>query len=288
MILSKRGCAHACPLFFCIFLLKHLANCELMRNFASIKRKHREKMKKWMMLLALVSMTITANAQEEETLPGNKHSVMTNSFWANWEVQLAGTTRGGALALGKWFTPGIGLRTKLNIGQMNKYGGQDKRDKYLSLNEQVMLNVTNMVIGYNERRIWNVIPYFGGGLFRDMSLNKNGIQWSYGLLNTFRINKRFTANLEAGCNRWDAGTMGVSDRKFKNQWTVEVGLTYKLGRCKWDLSPDMESVNALTQGEVDALNAQVNDLLEENARLQEQLDSKNGQQEQENSNIDNN
>ena len=49
-----------------------------------------------MMVLALVSMTITANAQgEEETLPGNKHSVMTNSFWANWEVQLAGTTRVG-------------------------------------------------------------------------------------------------------------------------------------------------------------------------------------------------
>ena len=82
--------------------------------------------------------------------------------------------------------------------------------------------------------------------------------------------------------------MGLSDRKFKNQWTVEVGLTYKLGRCKWDLAPDMESINALTQSEVDALNAQVNDLLEENARLQEQLDSKNAEQEPENNNIDNN
>ena len=77
-------------------------------------------------------------ATPQSDLQSEKHKVITNSFWSNWFVQanVVGTSfwgsqensavkfsklfkgyrtnMGFSLALGKWFTPGIGLRTKFN------------------------------------------------------------------------------------------------------------------------------------------------------------------------------
>ena len=86
-----------------------------------------------MFALALVGFTTGAMAQENE-IPTQKYSVATNSFWANWFVQVGGQfnaaytneeqlgnknpfsvdrgTFGFEVAVGKWFTPVIGLRTK--------------------------------------------------------------------------------------------------------------------------------------------------------------------------------
>ncbi len=94
-------------------------------------------MKKLMMALAFVGLCTAANAQCDEfaTPTTNKYSVATNSFWSNWFVQAGvdanivsiygqgkffkedwhnGRAYGFDLAVGKWFTPGIGVRGKLN------------------------------------------------------------------------------------------------------------------------------------------------------------------------------
>ena len=94
-------------------------------------------MKKLIMALALAGASLGVSAQDSD--PVQKYSVATNSFWSNWFVQVGGDwnvwyssqehhndnhngmgffgserrTFGGALAIGKWFTPGLGLRTKL-------------------------------------------------------------------------------------------------------------------------------------------------------------------------------
>ena len=90
-------------------------------------------MRKLMIALAFVGFSATAMAQETE-VPVKKYSVATNSFWANWfisggadfnaaytsEENLGNKnpfsvdrgTFGFNVAVGKWFTPGIGLRTK--------------------------------------------------------------------------------------------------------------------------------------------------------------------------------
>ena len=91
-------------------------------------------MKKFLMVLALASVSVAGMAQETT----EKYSVATNSFWSNWFVQanVAGTAfyssqennlnlsnsplkgfrnnLGASVAIGKWFTPGLGLRTKVN------------------------------------------------------------------------------------------------------------------------------------------------------------------------------
>ena len=245
-------------------IVKTLADCKRIATFASYMKK--VEMKRIFLLLTLVGTMTAAVAQDE------KHSVATNGFFANWDVQLAGTTRGGAVAVAKWFTPGIGLRTKMNIGVTNKHDGPDysgKRDHQLTADEQVLLNLTNLLMGYQETRLWNVIPYVGAGLNRNTSHNGNNMQWSFGLLNTFRLSNKLSAHIEAGCNRWKAG-----GTVWQHQWTAEVGLTYRLGRANWKKAADVDAMNALTQGELDAVNAQLQDALEENERLRQQLENK--------------
>ena len=132
-------------------------------------------------LFILLPSTVWAQAE----VSGEKHSVATNSFWANWFVQanVAGTSfwssqeqqsvkfgklfkdyrtnLGFSLALGKWFTPGLGLRTKFNGLWGRSIISEDKAlnaSKYWTLQEQVLFNLSNMLMGYNEQRTWNLIP----------------------------------------------------------------------------------------------------------------------------------
>lgn len=71
---------------------------------------------------------------------------------------------GVSLAFGKWYTPGVGFRTKIQ-GIWGKFVDADGNDatnegngnKYWVANEQVMFNLSNLLYGYNENRVWNLI-----------------------------------------------------------------------------------------------------------------------------------
>ena len=153
-------------------------------------------MKKLLIALAFAGFSMSSMAQEAD--PTLKYSVATNSFWSNWFIQVGvdwnawysneehglGLARspfkdfrsnpGASIAIGKWFTPGIGLRTKLS-GIWGKAVTDDNNDgncnKYWTLNEHVLFNLSNMLCGYNPNRVWNFIPFAGAGLTRSMSYN---------------------------------------------------------------------------------------------------------------------
>lgn len=249
-----------------------------------------------------------AQAQDdiESEVPYEKHSVATNSFWANWFVQgnvvatsfwgsqensvlkfskVAKdyrTNLGFSLALGKWFTPGLGLRTKFNGVWGRTVVSEDKElnaSKYWTLSQQALFNLSNMLMGYNENRTWNFIPYVGGGLGRNMSYNTYALGLTAGLLNTFRVSPRVAVNLDINYGLYGARFDGIeqhddSRRLFKTRdrnLGVEVGLTYRLGKSSWMKTPDLDAMQALTQSEIDALNAQLADLMAENDRLNDEL-----------------
>ena len=90
-------------------------------------------MKKLLMALVVAGMSVSAMAQTEE-YPVREHSVETNSFWSNWFVSLGGgvqvmpidrgengvglfetLTPNFTVSLGKWFTPGLGLRLQSHL-----------------------------------------------------------------------------------------------------------------------------------------------------------------------------
>ena len=259
-------------------------------------------MRKFLIVLALASVSLTGMAQEEPSL---KYSVATNSFWSNWFIQgnfaytafysneekhegyekspLKDFRRGlgFSVAIGKWFTPGIGLRTKFNAmdgKSVISTNADVNKIKYWNLQEQTLLNLSNLLCGYNPTRVWNFIPYFGVGAARNCSYNTYELVGSAGILNTFRVSKNVAINLDLGYNlcgddfegmeyAWGRNLDAAHDRWF----TAEVGLTLNLGKATWNKVPDVDAIKALSQSQIDALKAQLADANAENDRLKNLL-----------------
>lgn len=264
-------------------------------------------MKKLLLMLAIASFSVAGMAQNESETPALKHSVATNSFWSNWFIQanVAGSAfygnqehgsdlsksplkdfrnnLGFSVAVGKWFTPGIGLRTKFNGAWGRTIISDDKEtnaSKYWTLNEQVLFNLSNMICGYNPDRIWNFIPYLGGGFGRNMSYNTYAMGLNLGFLNTFRLSSKLAVNVDLSWGVYEADFDGAPKSgwdasrgpKSKDQiFNLELGLTYNLGKAKWNKTPDVDAIKALSQNQIDALNAQLADANNENARLKNML-----------------
>lgn len=264
-------------------------------------------MKRYLLMMTVVGMSLTAMAQS--AVSDAKHSVSTNSFWANWFVQadIVGTSFWGSqedrsvsfgkmfkgyrtnlgfsVAIGKWFTPGIGLRTKFSGLWGRSVISEDKElnaSRYWTLHEHVLFNLTNMLLGHNERRVWNFIPYVGGGLGHSLTYNTDALGLTMGLLNTLRVSRKVAVNIDLSYGLHGAGFDGFEQhgperRLYRNRdraLNIELGLTYRLGKSTWNKTPDMDALNALTQSELDALNAQLEDALAENDRLMQELESK--------------
>ena len=262
-------------------------------------------MKKTVILFAFLCAALVSQAQDAP-VSQQKHSVNTNSFWANWFVQanVVGTSFWGSqedkslklsqlfkpyrtnlgfsIALGKWFTPGIGLRTKFNGLWGRSVISEDKAmnaSRYWTLQEQALFNLSNLLMGYNETRVWNFIPYIGAGVGRNLSYNTYGMGLSAGLLNTFQITPKLAVNLDISYGIYEPGfdgfqNQGSTSHSLKNKdrmVNVEVGLTYRLGRSTWQRAIDTDAQGALAESEIDALNAQLADALAENERLSQEL-----------------
>lgn len=262
-------------------------------------------MKKLFFVLALASMSLTSMAQDE---PTQKFSVATNSFWNNWFVQVGAdwnayyssqehanghftanpfksfrSNPGAAIAVGKWFTPGIGLRTKVQgiWGQTVNSDKDHPANRYWIANEQVMFNLNNMIGGYNPNRFWSFIPFLGAGIGRSMTHDIYAMNISCGILNQFRLSEKMALNLELGWNHAENdldGNAAIMTHKTSNTWEdkdnnlyAEVGLTFNIGKSTWEKTPDVDAIKSLYMGQIDALNGQLNDANNEIARLKNML-----------------
>ena len=262
---------------------------------------------------ALLGMSMTAFAQQAD--PTLKYSVATNSFWSNWFIQVGGDYNiwysnqehgrrldnggnynflskqrrsfGGSVAIGKWFTPGIGLRTKLQGFNSKKIGAVGVTSQHFwSLNEHIMFNLSNLFMGYNPERVWNISPFIGGGMARNMSTNRYVMQLSAGINSSWRLCRNLDLYAEAGWNRMEDNFDGNEMAQLANThhgrgWEdkdnhlyAEIGLTFKLGKATWNKTPDVDAIKALSQSQIDALNSQLNDLNSENGKLRKELAEK--------------
>ncbi|WP_315353660.1 OmpA family protein, partial [Hoylesella nanceiensis] len=134
------------------------------------------------------------------------------------------------------------------------------------------------LFGYNPNRVWNVIPFVGAGFGRTMTHNLYAMDLSGGLLNEFRLSKRVALNVEVGLNRLETDIDGTEVTNGHRGWDShdnnfygEIGLTFNLGKSTWERTPDVDAIKALSQSQIDALNAQLNDANAENARLKDLL-----------------
>ena len=270
-------------------------------------------MRKFVIGAALLGMSMTAFAQQAD--PTLKYSVATNSFWSNWFIQVGGDYNiwysnqehgrhldnggdfdflskqrrsfGGSVAIGKWFTPGFGLRTKLQGFNSKKIGAVGVTSQHFwSLNEHMMFNLSNLFMGYNPERVWNISPFIGGGMARNMSINRYVMQLSAGINSSWRLCRNLDLYAEAGWNRMEDNFDGNEMAQLANThhgrgWEdkdnhlyAEIGLTFKLGKATWNKTPDVDAIKALSQSQIDALNSQLNDLNAENGKLRKELAEK--------------
>ena len=264
-------------------------------------------MKKILMVLAFAGFSIAGFAQDE--VPTKKYSVATNSFWSNWFLQVGAdwnawysgqehgedlkvnpfkdfrSNPGVAVAIGKWFTPGLGLRIKAQgiwgkrVSNTDTHlATVDNGNKYWIAQGQAMFNLTNMFLGYSENRLVDIIPFVGAGVGRTMSHNLYATGLSAGLQASFRLSKLLRVYGEAGWNRYEGDIDGFDQYYGNRGWDshdnnlyVELGLQINLGKSGWEKTPDIDALNAQHQAALDALNSRLRDAEAENARLREAL-----------------
>lgn len=266
-------------------------------------------MKKLMLMLAIAGASTAAIAQENvkaTDIPVKENSVATNSFWSNWFIQGGinynvfyssqemGLNKnpfkdrgavGFNVGVGKWFTPGLGLRLKfdgISGKQVNTKESVEDFD-YWDLHGDVLFNLSNMLCGYNEERIWNFIPYIGSGVIRNCSTNNYSWGANIGILNTFRLNKRVSLNFEVGALVAPKGFDGDATKSDGNEFwrgadkvlSASIGLTINLGKTTgFKKTVDVDALMALNASQLDALNAALAAQQNENAQLKEELAKK--------------
>lgn len=284
-------------------------------------------MKKTLFAALALAAASPALAQSEQTTQNggitekveytdDKYKVETNHFWDNWFLTVGagpqvmfgdhdkqigfGKRISPALdiAVGKWFTPGIGVRLMYNglsLKGATRWGaahstgeqvpgwgsGMDySKFKYYNLRADVLFNLSNLFCGYRENRIWNSSFYAGVGYMRTWEAPTAGdITMSAGWLNSFRLCDALDANIDLRASMVDDAIDGeIGGSKFDGLLSATVGLTYKFKRRGWDRS---KTVTRYDQTEANAMRDRLNEMNQEVARLKEALATAEGQQKQE-------
>lgn len=278
------------------------------------------------MLAALaLAASGTAMAQESQTVQNgdftetveystDKFKVETNRFWSNWFVSAGGGVNlyfgdhdkqvkfGKRLApavdvaIGKWFTPGIGVRfaysglsvkgaTQTGIHSTGEevpgkggYGYWLTKQKfnYFNFHLDAMFNMSNLLFGYNPNRVYSLSPYVGLGVMKTNDTPKaTEIAGHFGLLNSFRLCDALDLNLDIrGTLVSDAFDGEAYGRGGEGMLSATVGLTYKFKKRGWDKA---KTVVRIDNRAINALRQQLADAEAENDRLKRALAEGNRQ-----------
>jgi len=234
-----------------------------------------------------------------------KFPVITNLFWDNWFIGAgAGAqiyfgdhnrqmdfgdrlTPNFELYLGKWFSPGIGVRAgvaglkAVGATQNQSYATGEIYDasqnlekqeyKYYHIHTDVLFNLTNIFSGYQKDRFYTVSPYAGLGWIQITDEPKDDdVTASVGVFNTFRLGKAVDLTLDvrgsAVKDRLDGEEGG---RKGEGILAASVGLVYKFEKRDWD-KPKTTTIS-YDEVQLDALRDRVNALEQDNDALRKQL-----------------
>lgn len=277
-------------------------------------------MKKLMFALAVASLSSVAFAQQSNRaqnaivgesvdvmqVPVDKYKVVTNKFFDNWffsvgggaQVLLGDESNLGSfgkriapalnVSIGKWFTPGLGLRLQYSglqaksfssepsvysRPQMLKEGYYEDKFNYMNLHGDILFNISNMFAGYNPDRVYDAVPYVGFGFAHSYdSPRRNSLAFNFGWINTFHVADAWDVNLElsgmAAENKFDGKTL---NKGLDVMLGATVGVTYKFPQRGFKPAPDVDAIMALTSSQMDAINAALAQQIAQNQQLKQQI-----------------
>ncbi len=271
------------------------------------------------------TQSVTSKVEESS----DKYKVETNHFFENW---FAGAGIGGQVYfgkndskqslskritpaynvyIGKWFTPGIGLRVgvdgssakALSLYNRNWYeqyyntgetyvkdGVTYYRQKinYIHLNAEALFNMSNLLGGYKEDRFYNAIPYLGFGWMiskRHNTSREDELSIVGGFLNTFRLNNSLNLTLDVKGNLFNAHfshkkTIDVNEPGSADKvLNASIGLIYKFNKRNWDRSKTITNTITISYSdeELNKLREKADALAKANEALKQELaNSSNG------------
>lgn len=250
----------------------------------------------------------TANSDEVVEYNSDRYKIETNHFWDNWFLSAGAGAQvyfgdhdkqvkfGNRLApafdvaVGKWFTPGIGVRlvySGIQVKGATQNGAHstgeevpgkgghgywlDKQKFSLSnLHFDAMFNLSNLICGYNEKRVWNVSPYIGLGWAHVGSSPKmDALSANFGVLNSWRLCDALNLNLDVRGMITHDNMDGEDGGRFgEGMVTATVGLAYRFKTRGWDRS---KTVTRYNDAELEAMRQRLNELSEENQRLRDAM-----------------
>lgn len=253
-------------------------------------------MKKGLLFIMLAAASVCLPAQEK----GKAYTVETNGFGSNWFISggvgaqmYFGDNDGEAdfgkrispaldIAVGKWFTPGIGLRIAYN-GLQAKGAAPFANDAYVkggqysngyykqkwnmaNFHGDVLFNLSNMICGYNEDRLYSFIPYVGAGLAHSWSEPKeNNLGINAGLINRFRLSSALDLNVEL---RGLLMKNSFGGTRKEAMGGVTVGVTYKFKKRGWNA---ISTIPMVPESQLAAMRDKMNSLQGENESLKRDL-----------------
>ena len=234
----------------------------------------------------------------------DKYQVITNPFWSNWFFSIGGgaeatfgdNDKAGSFgkrisptlnfAIGKWFTPGLGVRLQYSGLQARGYtydagadyvkgtqmddGYYKQRFDYMNLHGDVMFNLNALFGGYNQHRVYEIIPYVGAGFTHNYTKpHREALSVNAGIINRFRISNAIDINLELSAmgveDKFDGEVGG--DHGYDGVLSATVGLTYRFpARGFRRPMPQL-----ISQVELAAMQAQLAEMGAANQQLQNAL-----------------
>lgn len=198
-------------------------------------------------------------------------SVLTNGIWDNWFVQVGmdmslmnpygcnfskvipkGMVFGLNGAMGKWFTPEFGLRGRVqwDNGLIPNNGVEwlppveDPKQNYKKgglavVSLDAMLNLTNVIAGYNPERKWETSAYLRAGIITQFVEGSGSPLGGLGLEETYRLNDRLSLFGAVGYQVSTSEGLGVSTTGMEvaagtnGFFDIDFGIRYDLGRNKF-------------------------------------------------------
>lgn len=199
----------------------------------------------------------------------SEHAVAANPFWSNWYVQLGfdmslqnpygysfsdvfpnGKTFGVDAALGRWFTPEIGLRGKINwengirlfenghaswLAPFGRNGENMDKGGYMAVVGDIQFDIHNLFWGYEAYRLWNLQVYPRAGIVYNFGVSKGSPLLGIGIGNTFRLNDRYRVYFDMAYQMVSSGFVGVvkqtgTGSNSNGYLDINVGIQINLGK----------------------------------------------------------
>lgn len=216
--------------------------------------------------LVLCSSLLPLHAEDKQD------GYVINSFWSNWYVQAGldmslqnpyghdffggvfpnGKTFGVDVAVGKWFTPSIGLRGRVNwengiglfkndhdnwLAPFYQPGVNRSKGGYITVTGDIQFDLHNMIWGYRSDRMWNMQVFPRAGAAYNFGVSKGTPLLGIGIGNTFKINDRIGIYFDVAYNMVSSGFVGVEKNtgigsNSNGFFDIGAGVTVNLGKTK--------------------------------------------------------